>query len=60
MSVEKGVASEVNGGDGPGEDQEGGGRFRSGGGRFRGLGGSTMLISGRWDNARGGTALPLG
>ena len=33
MSVEKGVANEVNGGEGPGEDHEGGGKFRSGGGR---------------------------
>lgn len=33
--MENGVASDVNGGDGPGEDQDGGGRSRSGGGRGR-------------------------
>lgn len=56
MSVENGVAREVKGGEGPGEDQEGGGRFLNGGGRFRTFGGSTMVISGRCVNARGRTA----
>jgi hypothetical protein len=56
MSVENGVARDVNGGDGPGDDQEGGGRFLNGGGRLRTLGGSMMVISGRWVNARGRTA----
>jgi len=55
MSVENGVAREVNGGEGPGEDQEGGGKFRRGGGRLRTFVGSMMVISGRWVKARGGT-----
>jgi hypothetical protein len=52
ISVENGVAREVNGGDGPGEDQDGGGRLRRGGGRFLTFPHSTSVEGGEGGHVR--------